>query len=253
MQTTSRNNFKKNIRVFLNLNLTSGCVVGLLWFRELSEKPNRCLPGVCLHRLNLYSAWGFSLNAFSDLCVYCLCIFSFFYARTCLPTPNLLAAARSKATGERASPAALPSHPAHRARIPPAPHSHPPAGQEPRPRGQWARHTADAQRQHPTHPVHPLDACPGSQQQHAGVGGGSGAGGAGACLWEPRSRERFWFLRGWKWTDWGRSSHSCRSGSTEWDCLHWSFLLHNIHFIPFQFSAWLFFFQTYSIIYSYNM
>lgn len=29
--------------------------------------------------------------------------------------------------------------------------------------------------------------------------------------------------------------------------------LHNIHFIPFQFSAWLFFFQTYSVIYSYNI
>lgn len=163
-----------------------------------------------------------------------VCVFFLFFMCACLPTPNLLAAARSKATGKRASPAALPGHPAHRARIPPAPHSHPPAGQEPSPRGQWARHTVDAQRQHPAHPVHPLNACPGSQQQHAGVWGASGAARAGACLREPWSRERFRFLRGWKWTDWGRSSHSCRSGGTEWDCLRWS-LFYTI-FISFLFN-----------------
>lgn len=137
-------------------------------------------------------ACAFSLNAVPFLCVYCLCMFCFvfifyFYVRV----PHPLTAAGSKAAGERASPAAFPGRPARRARLPPAPHSHPPAGQGSGPRGQRACHPANSQHRHPTHPVHPLDTCPGGQQQQVGVWGAGGqeraggAGRAGACLREP--------------------------------------------------------------------
>lgn len=191
--------------------------------------------------------------------VFCMCLFHqtppLISVSVCVCLPP--SAAGSQAAGEGAPPAALPRHPARRARVAAAPHSRPPAGEGPEPRDQRARHPAHTQQQrppgHPVHPFHPVHTRPGGLQ-HAGVRGSRGAGGAGGArgaepqLREPRSRERLRVLPGWKRADRSGSSHSrCRgssSSSTEWDLLTQNSFSYNINFVPFQFSTSVFLIPT---------
>lgn len=145
----------------------------------------------------------FSMNAF--LCIHSLCMCAFVFICVCVCVcPSPATAAGSKTAGERAAPAAFPSHPTHWARLPPAPDSHSPANQGSDPGGQRACHPTNSTNQHPIHPIY---TGPRKQQQVC-VWGEGGPGRAEPCLREPGSRKRLWFLRGWKWADRGRPSYS---------------------------------------------